>query len=390
MYLLRQAFITESPIRNFLLTIIILGKAKDLKTKGMKKLFAVVSAAIISLGAYAQDAQQVSADAAKAVNEAPAAKEKTPKPSNWTNSLKTNVTVGQTGLFNWAAGGDNTVSMAAFIDGNANWKKGDMFWNNRLQLDYGFLYASSKPILQKNTDRIYLESKWGYKTEKMKKFYFSANFDFKSQFSNGYDYLTPTSLVDENNNKLTGSALVEAWNEARVLKSGFLAPAYTNLALGIDYVPTKWLSVNFAPLTGGFVIVRTPELRKSYSMELKDEWKDVTEGVPTDGSQFRAVKFEFGAQLKADAKVNVNDKFSYTTQLVLFANYLDIKHCPRINWDNRIDWKLAKYFSLTLTTNLIYDETIMITTEADPNPKPRLQFKESLAFGFTYTIASKK
>ena len=390
MYLLRQTIITESPIRNFLLTIIILGKAKDLKTKGMKKLFAVVSAAIISLGAYAQDAQQVSADAAKAVNEAPAAKEKTPKPSNWTNSLKTNVTVGQTGLFNWAAGGDNTVSMAAFIDGNANWKKGDMFWNNRLQLDYGFLYASSKPILQKNTDRIYLESKWGYKTEKMKKFYFSANFDFKSQFSNGYDYLTPTSLVDENNNKLTGSALVEAWNEARVLKSGFLAPAYTNLALGIDYVPTKWLSVNFAPLTGGFVIVRTPELRKSYSMELKDEWKDVTEGVPTDGSQFRAAKFEFGAQLKADAKVNVNDKFSYSTQLVLFANYLDIKHCPRINWDNRIDWKLAKYFSLTLTTNLIYDETIMITTEADPNPKPRLQFKESLAFGFTYTIASKK
>ena len=390
MYLLWQTVIPEGSICNFLLTIIILGKAKDLKTKGMKKLFAVVSAAIISLGAYAQDAQQVSADAAKAVNEAPAAKEKTPKPSNWTNSLKTNVTVGQTGLFNWAAGGDNTVSMAAFIDGNANWKKGDMFWNNRLQLDYGFLYASSKPILQKNTDRIYLESKWGYKTEKMKKFYFSANFDFKSQFSNGYDYLTPTSLVDENDKKLTGSALVEAWNEARELKSGFLAPAYTNLALGIDYVPTKWLSVNFAPLTGGFVIVRTPELRKSYSMELKDEWKDVTEGVPTDGSQFRAAKFEFGAQLKVDAKVNVNDKFSYTTQLVLFANYLDIKHCPRINWDNRIDWKLAKYFSLTLTTNLIYDETIMITTEADPTPKPRLQFKESLAFGFTYTIASKK
>ena len=344
----------------------------------------------MSMGAYAQDVQQVSADAAKAVNEAPAAKEKTPKPSNWTNSLKTNVTVGQTGLFNWAAGGDNTVSMAAFIDGNANWKKGDMFWNNRLQLDYGFLYASSKPILQKNTDRIYLESKWGYKTEKMKKFYFSANFDFKSQFSNGYEYLTPTSLVDENDKKLIGSALVEAWNEARVLKSGFLAPAYTNLALGIDYVPTKWLSVNFAPLTGGFVIVRTPELRKSYSMELKDEWKDVTEGVPTDGSQFRAAKFEFGAQLKADAKVNVNDKFSYTTQLVLFANYLDIKHSPRINWDNRIDWKLAKYFSLTLTTNLIYDETIMITTEADPTPKARVQFKESLAFGFTYTIASKK
>ena len=360
----------------------------------MKKLFAVVSAAIITLGAYAQDAQQVSADAAKAVNEAPAAKEKTPRPSNWTSSLKTNVTVGQTGLFNWAAGGDNTVSMAAYIDGNANWKKGDMFWNNRLQLDYGFLYTSSKPILQKNTDRIYLESKWGYKTEKMKKFYFSANFDFKSQFSNTYDYPTPTTKADGSAFATDEKPGYEDWSSARVLKSGFLSPAYTNLALGIDYVPTKWLSVNLAPLTGGFVIVRTPELRKSYSMELKDEWKDKTEGVPTDGSQFRSAKFEFGAQLKADAKVNVNDRFSYSTQLVLFANYLDIKHCPRINWDNRIDWKLAKYFSLTLITNLIYDDTIMITNEKDidqfPSGKARVQFKESLAFGFTYTIASKK
>ena len=112
------------------------------------------------------------------------------------------------------------------------------------------------------------------------------------------------------------------------------------------------------------------------------------------GNLYRAANFEFGAQIKADVKVNVNDKFSYSTQLVLFANYLDIKHCPRINWDNRIDWKLAKYFSLTLTTNLIYDDTIMITNEKDidqfPNGKARVQFKESIAFGFTYTIASKK
>ena len=64
------------------------------------------------------------------------------------------------------------------------------------------------------------------------------------------------------------------------------------------------------------------------------------------GNLYRSAKFEFGAQFKADAKFNVNDNFSYSTQLVLFANYLDSKRCPRINWDNRFDWKLAKYFSL--------------------------------------------
>ena len=276
------------------------------------------------------------------------------------------------------------------------------------------LYASSKPILQKSTDRIYLESKWGYKAPSTKHLYFSANYDFKSQFTSGYDYKTPASVVDEHGNDLTGSALRQVWRDARVLKSNFLAPAYTNLALGIDYVPTKWLSINLAPLTGGFVIVKDAALRKSYSMELKKAYNadnidklsaeqkaeydaavaDAADNPAALGAYYKAAKFEFGAQLKMDAKVNINDNFAYSTQVVLFANYLDIKRCPRINWDNRIDWKLAKYFSLTLTTNLIYDDSIMIVNEKDvdkyPDGKARVQFKESLAFGFTYTIANKK
>ncbi len=376
----------------------------------MKKILSTILSVAVCLGAYAQvsDAQKAAADAAKTITAAPEAVPKVEKPKYWATSLKTQINVGQTQLTNWAAGGDNTVSLAAFIDGNANWKKNDMFWNNRLQLDYGFLYASSKPLLQKSTDRIYLESKWGYKAPSTKYLYFSANYDFKSQFTTGYDYKTPASMTDENGKELEGAALRQAWRDARVLKSDILAPAYTNLALGIDYTPTKWLSVNFAPLTGGFVIVRKAELRKSYSMKAKKTTTDAeiaaaesalsAATTPEDiekaqialGNLYRSANFEFGAQLKADAKVNINDNFSYSTQVVLFANYLDIKRCPRINWDNRIDWKLAKYFSLTLTTNLIYDDTIMIPDKDGNNPKARVQFKESLAFGFTYTIANKK
>ena len=355
----------------------------------MKKVIITLSAALISLAAYAQDAQQAAAEAAKALDAAQDVEVKVEKPKYWTESLKTQINLGQTSLTNWAAGGDNTVSLAAFIDGNANWKKGDMFWNNRLQLDYGFLWASSKPILQKNTDRIYLESKWGYKAPSTRYLYFSANYDFKSQFTTGYDYKTPASVKDELGNDLEGSALRDVWRDARELKSGFLAPAYTNLAVGIDFVPTKWFSLNFAPLTGDLVIVKNAALRGSYSMPLKKEYEGA-ENVPSDGSQLSSVRFGFGAQLKMDAKVNVNDNFSYSTQVVLFTNYLDINHCPRINWDNRVDWKLAKYFSFTITTNLIYDDTIKIVDKNGENPKARVQFKESMAFGFTYTIASKK
>ena len=353
----------------------------------MKKIIITLAATLVAFGAYAQDAQQAAAEAAKAIDAAQNAEVKVEKPKYWTSSLKTNVSLGQTSLTNWAAGGDNTVSLAAFIDANANYKKNEMFWNNRLQLDYGFLYASSKPIIQKNTDRIYLESKWGYKTEAMKNFSFSANYDFKSQFAPGYEYKTPSVEGLEN---LPMKDKVQAWMDARKPLSGILSPAYTNLALGIDWTPAKWLSVNLAPLTGGFVIVEDVRFRQSYSMPLRKEWEGITEGVPTDGSQLRSARFEFGAQLKVDAKVNVNDNFSYSTQVVLFSNYLDKPQNMRVNWDNRIDWKLAKYFSFTVTTNLIYDDKVMIFSEKDGKTHQRIQFKESVAFGFTYTIASKK
>ena len=150
MYLHWKSFKPQGIVRNFILI-------------QMKRFLVLATAFLCGLTSFAQtDAQKAAAEAAKALTEAPQAEQKAPKPKYWTKSLKTQINFGQTGLTNWAAGGDNTVSLASYIDGNANFKKNQIFWNNRLQLDYGFIYSSSKPILQKNTDRIYLESSWGY------------------------------------------------------------------------------------------------------------------------------------------------------------------------------------------------------------------------------------
>ena len=358
-----------------------------------KSIFIVAAMMLAGMSAWAQssDALKAAAEAAKEMSEAQTEAPEVVKPKYWEESLKTNIKFGQTSLTNWAAGGDNTVTLQAFIDGNANYKKDDLFWNNRLQLDYGFVYASSKPILQKSDDRIYFESKLGYKTENMKKFAFTVNYDFRSQFNTGYEYKTPSA--PEGFDKLDDvpvKDLVQLWKDARVVKSGFLAPAYTNLAVGIDLKPANWISLNVAPITGGVVIVRDELLRKNYGMHLRKEWEGVTEGLPADGSEYRSARFEFGAQVKADVAVNVNDNFKYTSQLVLFSNYIDHPENIRVNWDNRFDWKLAKYFSLTLTTNMIYDDKVVIYSEADGLTKQRVQFKESFLFGFTWTIASKK
>ena len=362
----------------------------------IKRIILAVSLAMISFAAAAQtDAHKAAAEAAKAMTNAQQTEKKVEKPKYWKESLKTNINFGQTGLTNWAAGGDNTVSLAAYIDANANYAKDLHYWNNRLQLDYGFLYSSSKPIIQKNTDRIYLESKWGLKIPKAKNLSFTVKYDFRSQFTTGYNYLTPKVTDDfkdaEGNlpalDDLSRKDQIALWKSSRQAKSGLLSPAYNNLAVGIDLVPAKWLTLNIAPVTGSVVIVRDMEFRKNYGMQLRKEWEGVTEGVPTDGSQYRSARFELGAQVTADIRVNVNKNFSYSSQLKLFSNYLDKPQNLRVNWDNRFDWKLAKYFSLTITTNLIYDDKVMIFSEKDGLTRQRVQFKESLAFGFSWTIA---
>lgn len=396
MCLYRKTIVTEGSLCNFILN--------HMKKNVVISVVAFCLAALShnAMGQELTEAQKAAAAAAAAVAEAPVVEQKVVKPNYWEESLKTNIKFGQTSLTNWAAGGDNTVTLQAFVDGNANYKRDKLFWNNRLQLDYGFVYASSKPILQKSDDRIYLESKFGYKNANMKNFSLSVNYDFKSQFNTGYDYLTPSVPSDkyqdaEGNvpglNELPHKDQISLWKDARKIKSGFLAPAYTNLAVGIDVKPFKWLSLNIAPLTGGVVIVRDELLRKNYGMQLKDQFVN-TDLSAMDaaelGACYKPARFEFGAQVKADIAVKVNDNFSYTSQLVLFSNYLDHPENMRVNWDNRFDWKLAKYFSLTLTTNMIYDDKVLIFSENDGLTKQRVQFKQSMLFGFTYTIASKK
>ena len=410
----------------------------------MKKIVLTIAAVALAMAsAFAQDApeaqdvQAAATEAAEALTAAAETPAPAPKPKFWTTSLQTNINFGQTALVNWAAGGYNNITLAAFIDANANYAKDKFKWDNRLQLDYGFLYSADKPILQKNKDRIYLQSNAALDTP-IKNLFYSADFSFKTQFDNNYNYVTPKGLddIDPDDKK----AIRQAWRDARELTMSICSPAYITLGLGIKWTPKPWFTLNFAPLTGGVVIVAKPTLRETYGMDIskksqaeyddkaafmaanKDLYDNYDPDTATDeqtaaynkykmydnwmagGSYYKSYRFELGAQLKADFKVDVNDNFTFTSQVVAFYNYLKPKQIPRIAWDNRIFWKLAKYFSLTLSTNLLYDPEVNIPLtlatkstrdkELKKNPDATsfkgVQFKEFLELGFTYTITSKK
>ena len=332
--------------------------------------------AIAAAPSFAQnDAQKAAAEAAAAIANAPAEEVVVKKPSYWKKSAKIDLGFNQTNLTNWAAGGYNTITLSAGLDCSANYKKDLMTWNNRLQLNYAFLHsADKKGAIQKSNDLLKFESRWGYDFSPNSRWKYTASYDFRSQFTD-----TPAKYVED----------AGIWKPDG-LKSGFMSPAYNNLALGMEWKPADWFDVNIAPLTGSFTIVTNELLRKNYGMKLAcaEDDADYLSAVAAGsdlGGFYRSALFQFGASIKVNAKASLNNKISYDTQLLLFTDYLDqpFTH-TRVNWDNNLAWNAAKYFKVGLNTWLIYDPLVAIDGVTS-----KIQFKEYFMISFTYTIASK-
>ena len=349
----------------------------------MKKTFAIISVFALAISsAFAQDAVQKAAeDAAAEISGAPLEEVAAPKPNYWTNSLSVSLGITNTQLENWAAGGPNTITLASALDAKADYKKDLMSWNNRLQLDYGFLHSSEKEgAFQKNNDRIYLESQWAYQTGADSKLSYTASYDFRSQFTD-----TPKDYTQDASGKWVAGDPV----------SGFISPAYTNLALGLQWVPNAWFNVNVAPLTGGFTIVSNPMLRQNYGMKLAVAEDDAAYAAAVAagdnlGGFYKSALFQFGAQVKANLKFVINDVFTFESQATVFTDYLSEPYF-RINWDNAIDWQLSKLIKLSAKTWMINDPNVLIIDETTGKSSLRgWQFKEFLSLAITYTITNKK
>lgn len=361
----------------------------------MKKIlfFAALLGSASLMAQELTEAQKAAMEAANAINNTAVVQKKPSLREFWTSSIDFDLGLNQAWMTNWAAGGYPTISLAAGVDGKANFAKERALWNNRMQLNYGLMWSADKAnLIQSSNDRIYLESKFDYKMSKNSKFAYSAGLDFRTQFAPSLDNFRQ----EDGSKKWIGD-----------LKSTFFSPAYINVALGVDWKPNDMFDMSLAPLTGGVVVVgsKNQELRKSHGMPQID-------GTDT----FRAARWLLGTQVKANLKLKINEWFNYETQLVVFANYLGKKteqyfdldqdgvkeyvgstnDYMRLNWDNKISFNVAKYFKVALQTWLIYDPSIFYQKKSNDGKTLEavkcgpVQFKEYFSINFTYTIAGKK
>jgi len=337
----------------------------------MKNLFTISLALLLGGGAIAQvDANEKDLRAK--------AKGSTDSTKLWNKGGIFNLGVGQTALYNWAAGGLNSHSFNGLLSLYANRSKGKLAWDNSLDLEYGSIRQFTQGNAKnsdwfKNSDRIELNSKLGY--EAGGSWYYAGLLNFRSQMAPGIN-ITDSSVI-----------------------SDIFSPAYTTLALGMDYRPHSDFSVFISPVAYRMLYVDRENLRNSFGIPYQTDASGNTligtDGLPVQGG---AMQHEFGAYLKANYKKDEPfgiKNINFQTDLALFSNYLKDPQNIDVYWNTIIGMKVNKYITATIGTNLIYDHDISITTnevetrDANGEPLtykvgPRTQFKEALTVGFSY------
>jgi len=266
------------------------------------------------------------------------------------------INLNQVGLQNWSKGGINSTSITLLGNVYANYKDEKWTWDNNLNMAYGLLKNKGEE-LRKNEDKIDLTTKIGKKAGA--KLNWAALGRLETQFAPGFDFADPDSN--------------------RPVVSRFFAPAFVKVSVGIDYKPTKNLSLFISPAAGKYTIVMDDSIA---AMNLY---------IPETSSnnKFRP---EFGALVSAlYNNPNLTKTIGIRSNLELFNNFTDENRPNRknidVDWQTMLDIKLGKYLGANIFTHFIYDDDVRIEIDPEGQPGKRsaaLQIKEVFGIGFSY------
>jgi hypothetical protein len=259
----------------------------------------------------------------------------------WTHSGVLSLGTNGGFLHNWAAGGElASMQVNAIFSGRLDRLNHRDIWSNNLDMTYGLNYNYSSGFLPRKTDdRIDFTSKYGKLIDSSKNLYFTGLFNFKSQFTRGYDYSLP------------------AWDSSPT--SNFFSPAFFTTALGLEYRRGSDVSLFLSPVAARMVVAD-----RLYTLRSPEG----AFGVPYGKTSV----FQMGAYFSGRYTYNITKNIVYKTRLDVYANYLakDTKDSTgvvikkdnpgnlNILFDNLFSWKISKYFNITLGATVMYDNNI--------------------------------
>jgi len=303
----------------------------------MKRYTSLIILIIINIGAFSQDptVTQLKEAADKKI-----AKDlKDTIPQIWKMGGLYILNVSQGSLTNWQGGGDkSSFSLVSFLNLFAFYKKEKNEWDNTLDLGYGFINTTSLGT-RKSDDRIDLLSKYGYQVSKH--WYAGTLFNFRSQFTDGFEYAKDVNGA-----------------EVKTKTSGLLAPAYVLLSLGFNFKPSNSFSIFLSPVTERLILVNNDYLSSKGAYGVKPGKK---------------IKNEIGAFLSAEFNKEIAKNVVYKSRFDAFSNYRNKPQNIDIFWTNILALKVNQYLSANIVLDLLYDDDAI----------GKLQVRQLLGVGFS-------
>lgn len=271
----------------------------------------------------------------------------------WKNEASFTLAANESAFMNWNAGGNNSVAGLAKLTVIRKYQKLFTLWNNEIFLTYG-VNQNEEQGLRKTDDQILINSTFGYRKDTISNWYYTAKFNFKTQFTNGYKYPDTQNPI-----------------------SKFFAPAYLYFGAGSEYnVKKEKLSVYLSPVTFKSTFVLDDKLSQ-----------DGAFGVDI-GKNSRT---EFGFFTETSWEKQVMKNVTMTNRLGLYTDYLNDFGNVDVDWI--LDFKLTvnKWIKANLGAHLIYDNDIKYKEDTNGDGTletfgPRVQLKQVFNIGFTYSF----
>lgn len=271
----------------------------------------------------------------------------------WKNEASFTLAANESAFMNWNSGGNNSVAGLAKLAIIRKYQKLFTLWNNEIFLTYG-VNQNEEQGLRKTDDQILINSTFGYRKDTISNWYYTAKFNFKTQFTNGYKYPDTESPI-----------------------SKFFAPAYLYFGAGTEYnLKKEKLSVYLSPVTFKSTFVLDDELSQ-----------DGAFGVDI-GKKSRT---EFGFFTETSWEKQVMKNVAMSNRLGLYTDYLNDFGNIDVDWI--LDFKLTvnKWIKANLGAHLIYDNDIKYKEDTNGDGTletfgSRVQLKQVFNIGFTYSF----
>ena len=276
---------------------------------------------------------------------------KAKEPDWWITANSIAFDVNQIAFVNWSSGGENSIAGLLKIYLKRDFERLYTLWKNEVSLRYGLNNVQDKGVI-KTDDAIMISSTFGYRKSEISHWYYSAKFNFRTQFTNGYKYPNTDDPI-----------------------SRLFAPAYLHFGFGSQYnLVEKHFSVYLSPAT----------LKSTFVLD---------ERLSNEGAfgveKGKRSRHELGLAFQSSWDVEIFKNVAMRNRLGLYTDYLNNFGNIDVNWEFGFKFKINEYFEASLGSQLVYDDDIKHKEDTNGDGKletvgPRVQFKQQLGIGILY------